>query len=66
LVSAVSWSLSTAAGLLGAIVTEGLLRRASESGELRVPLASWRLGLLGVAPAWLIALVGQAVKAISG
>lgn len=65
-VSAIAWVLSTATGLIGAIVTEGLLRRASESGHSRLPPACWRLGLLGFAPAWLIALTGQAAKTIRG
>jgi hypothetical protein len=65
LVSAVSWVLSAGAGLIGAIATEGSLRRASESGRLQGSLACWRLGLVGFAPAWLIALAGQAEKTIS-
>lgn len=62
LVSAASWILSTAAALLGAIVTAGLVQRVSESGEHAAPLVYWRLGLAGSLPAWGIALLGYALK----
>lgn len=63
-VSAASWTLSAAAGLLGAIVTEGLVRRVSESAGRADPLACWRLGLAGFLPAWGIALLGYGLKAL--
>lgn len=66
MVSAESWILSTAAGLIGAILTEGLVRRTSESETNHPPLAYWRLGLFGFAPAWGIALLGYALKTILG
>lgn len=65
-VSAGSWIVSTAAGLLGAILTEGSVRRMSESETSYPPLAYWRLGLFGFAPAWAIALLGYALKTIIG
>jgi hypothetical protein len=64
IVSDGSWILSTAAGLIGAILTEGLVRRRSESETDCSPLAYWRLGLFGSAPAWGIALLGYALKTI--
>jgi copper chaperone CopZ len=66
IVSDGSWILSTAAGLIGAILTEGLVRRRSESGTDYPPLAYWRLGLFGSAPAWGITLLGYALKTIIG
>jgi hypothetical protein len=65
-VSAGAWLLSAAAGLLGAIVTEGLVRRVSESAEQAAPLVYWRLGLAGSLPAWGITLLGYALKMIVG
>lgn len=64
IVSDGSWILSTAAGLVGAILTEGLVRRRSESKTDCSPLAYGRLGLFGSAPAWGIALLGYALKTI--
>lgn len=66
IVSDGAWILSTAAGLIGAILTEGLVRRRSESGTDYPPLSYWRLGLFGGAPAWGIALLGYALKTIIG
>lgn len=62
LISAVAWILSTAAALVGAIATEGWLRRAGEATTVRPPAYYWWLGLLGFAPAWAIALVGHALR----
>jgi len=62
-VSSVAWISSTAAGLIGAILTEGAVRRARGAGTMSTPRTSWRLGLLGLAPAWGIALLGYALKA---
>jgi hypothetical protein len=64
LVPAVAWVLSAASGLIGAIGTEGWLRRADAAAES--PFASWRLGVLGSLPAWLIALGGYASAAARG
>lgn len=47
--------LSSAAGLVGVIVTEALVRRRAERGRPWPPLASWALGALALAPAWAIA-----------
>lgn len=58
---AVPWVLSAAAALLGAIVTEGALRRATQSAETPAPWRSWRLGLAGSVPAWVIAVAGYAL-----
>lgn len=66
LVSAVSWIASTSSGLIGAIATEGSVRRAAAAGDDRPPPASWRLGVLALLPAWSIALVGYAIRMITG
>lgn len=66
IVSELSWILSTAVCLIGTIVTEGLVRRTSESGKQAGPLVYWRLGLAGSLPAWGIVLLGYVFKTISG
>ena len=50
---AAAWILSGAAGLVGAIFTEGCVRDAE---MLASPLQSWRIGLIGFLIAWAIAV----------
>lgn len=52
------WVLSASAGLIGAIASEARVRAAEAEARLR-PAALWRLGMLGLAPAWLLALLGH-------
>lgn len=66
IVSELSWIVSTAVGLIGTIVTEGLVRRLSESGRQARPPVYWRVGLAGSLPAWGIVLLGYALKTIIG
>lgn len=56
---AAAWILSGAAGLAGAIFTEGRVREAETLGS---PLQSWRIGLLGFLPAWAIAVCTHLVR----
>jgi hypothetical protein len=49
---------SSAGGLLGAIVTDVLVRRLRESAPERPSTVYWLLGLLAIAPGWAIALLG--------
>ena len=58
--SAAVFVLSAAAGLLGAIVTEARVRESGDSHETWHPRRLWRLGLLAVFPAWVLALGGYA------
>jgi len=59
--SAAAWIASSSAALLGAIVTEALVRGASASGGR--PLAwYWTYGLAALLPAWLIAILGNVVR----
>jgi NO-binding membrane sensor protein with MHYT domain len=60
--SAAVFVLSAAAGLLGAIVTEARVRESGDSHEPWHPTRLWRLGLLAVFPAWLLALGGYAAS----
>ena len=60
--SAVAWLLSAAAGLAGAIATEGRLRFLEESGLDPSPGRLWRLGVLALTPSWAIALVGHLLR----
>jgi hypothetical protein len=62
LISAVAWLLSAAAGLVGAIATEGRLRHLDESGLHPSPRRLWRLGVTALAPSWAIALVGYVLR----
>src|SRR5437867_9695453 len=51
--AAAAWVASASAALLGTIVTENLVRRASE-GELDQPSARyWKYGLVSLSPAWI-------------
>lgn len=56
----VAFVLSSAAGLLGVILTEAAVRRLGESGAARRPALYWLLGVVALAPAWVIALLGFA------
>ena len=58
--SAAFFVLSSAAGLLGAIVTEARVREIADSHKPWHPTRLWRLGLLAVFPAWVLALGGYA------
>jgi hypothetical protein len=62
LIPAVAWLLSSAAGLVGAIGTEGHLRRLDESGLCQSPRRLWRLGVMALAPSWAIALGGHVLR----
>ncbi|HXG14907.1 MAG TPA: hypothetical protein VNK50_01610 [Calidithermus sp.] len=63
LVPATAWILSASAGLIGAIASEGWLRRAGEGAGSLAPSGCWRLGLLGALPAWVLAAAGYALVA---
>lgn len=52
------WMSSTAAGLLGAILTDARARRLREAPEGSHPWAQWLLGVIALMPAWIIALIG--------
>ncbi|MGH8071649.1 MAG: hypothetical protein ACRERE_41730 [Candidatus Entotheonellia bacterium] len=54
----VSWILSSAAALLGVMLTDGLMRRLQESRRARHPMMYWLLGVSALCPAWGIALLG--------
>jgi hypothetical protein len=58
-ISAAAWILSAAAGLVGAIASEGRVRRLDESGLPPPPTRFWRLGVMALAPSWAIACVGH-------
>jgi hypothetical protein len=53
--------LSSAAGLLGAIVSDRLLAHRRATGRPPAPRASWLFGIAATAPAWLIVWVGLLV-----
>lgn len=55
---------SSVAPLLGAIVTDTVVRRLRESGRERRPLAYWLVGVLAMLPGWglsLLAMIGRFV-----
>lgn len=54
-----SFVLSSAAALVGVISSDALLRRRQRTGR-PVLLTAWLLGLAGLLPGWLIALVALA------
>ena len=56
--SAVAWILSSTAGLLGVIVTDAIASRLREASEDCRPMRQWLLGVMALAPAWIVALVG--------
>jgi len=59
--SAAAWITSSSAALVGAIVTEALVRRASES--VGRPLSTyWAYGLAALLPAWLISILGNVLR----
>jgi hypothetical protein len=58
--SAAAFVLSAAAGLLGAIVTETRVREAADFPTPRAAKRLWRLGLMALVPAWVLALSGYA------
>ena len=58
--SAAAFVLSAAAGLLGAIVTETRVRDAGDFPTPRHAKRLWRLGLMALVPAWVLALSGYA------
>jgi hypothetical protein len=49
---------SSAAGLLGAILTDARARRLREAPEGSHPWARWLLGVMALLPAWIIAMIG--------
>lgn len=60
----VSWVGSTATALAGVIATEARVRRAMESEPSPSAGHYWRLGLLGLVPAWALALLGYGWRAV--
>ncbi len=53
-----AWILSAAAGLIGAIATEALVRRDWDAERRR----HWWYGLASLVPAWLISLIGYLAR----
>jgi hypothetical protein len=62
LVSAAVWMVSAATGLIGAIATEARVRDAGDTDDAREAARLWRVGLFTFLPAWVIALIGYAVR----
>lgn len=60
--SSVSWIVSSAAALLGLILSDAGLRRLHETGGAHRPWMYWLVGLLAFLPAWGIALLGLAMN----
>jgi hypothetical protein len=58
-VTGAAWTLSSAAGLVMAIATEARARAAGETVTVDRAPRLWRLGVLALLPAWLIALAGS-------
>jgi hypothetical protein len=55
---------SSGAGVLGVVLTDAAVRRLSDAGRTD-PLLPWLLGVIGLVPAWglaLLALWGQALR----
>ena len=50
--------LSSAAGLLGVVGTDAVVRRLQETGRARRPVLYWLLGVASLFPGWAIALFG--------
>ncbi|HEY2989057.1 MAG TPA: hypothetical protein VGL11_15100 [Candidatus Binatia bacterium] len=50
--------LSSAAGLIGIIATDYLLRRSQESGRVLTAVMWWMIGWASLVPAWLIVSSG--------
>lgn len=57
----IAFILSSAAGLLGVILTDRLLEDRRATGRALAPRTSWLLGLAATGPAWLIAWVALLV-----
>ena len=57
--SEAAFILSAAAALIGVIITEALVRRASESERDRGWATYWRYGVASLVPAWIISLLGS-------
>lgn len=55
------WTLSSAAGLIGVILTDRAVQRQAESGRQPPAAWYWRLGMLALLPAWVVALAGLAL-----
>jgi hypothetical protein len=49
---------SSAAGLIGIIATDYLLRRFQKREQTLAPTAYWALGWAALIPAWIIAIIG--------
>lgn len=63
--TSLAWILSSAAALLGLILSDAGLRHLRESGRDHRPLMFWLVGLLTFLPAWGIALLGLTVNLMS-
>ena len=56
--SEAAFILSSAAALIGVIITEALVRRASESDWDRDRATYWPYGVASLVPAWVLSLLG--------
>lgn len=54
----VPFVLSPSAGLLGVILTDGVVSRLHQSGRAHGPATYWILGVAALVPAWGIAILG--------
>lgn len=52
------WIVSSAAAVLGVIVTDGMVRRLRESDQPRLRARCWLAGIGAFFPAWCLALLG--------
>lgn len=52
------WIMSGATAILGVILTDAMVRRLRESGQLYPPARYWLVGLETFFPAWCLALMG--------
>ena len=62
LASAAVWMVSAAAGLVGAIATEAHVREAGDVVDAPLAARLWKVGLFTFLPAWVIALIGYAIR----
>jgi len=60
-----AWLVSSAAALLGLLLSDTAFRRLRDSGRDHRPRAHWLVGLMAFLAAWAIALLGLAAKAMS-